>query len=77
SRRDGLLRLRRPGRAALAGRRAGAPPPAEQWERALLRVPPGRGAALATALKNAQAARMAARGSGAAVWVRVDPPDIG
>ncbi|MZF89485.1 hypothetical protein, partial [Streptomyces sp. SID5643] len=62
--------------AAGRPRRAGAPPPGEQWERALLRVPPGRGAALATALKNAQAARMA-RGSGGAVWVRVDPPDIG
>ncbi|MEU2543315.1 primosomal protein N' [Streptomyces iakyrus] len=64
--------------AAGRPRRAGAPPPGEQWERALLRVPPGRGAALATALKNAQAARMArGSGSGAAVWVRVDPPDIG
>ncbi|MFE9031199.1 primosomal protein N' [Streptomyces iakyrus] len=64
--------------AAGRPRRAGAPPPGEQWERALLRVPPGRGAALATALKNAQAARMArGSGNGAAVWVRVDPPDIG
>ncbi|EFL30827.1 primosomal protein N [Streptomyces viridochromogenes DSM 40736] len=75
-------------------RRAGAPPPGEQWERALLRVPPGRGAALAAALKATQAARMArgsgsgsasakgsadARGSGngSAVWVRIDPIDIG
>ncbi|MFE9678187.1 primosomal protein N' [Streptomyces sp. NPDC006259] len=66
-------------------RRPGAPPPGEQWERALIRVPPGRGAALAAALKAAQAARMAARGGSAsrgdgasgAVWVRVDPPDIG
>ncbi|MFD5271187.1 primosomal protein N' [Streptomyces sp. NPDC058335] len=67
-------------------RRPGAPPPGEQWERALIRVPPGKGAALAAALKTAQAARMAARGGAAAsrsegvsgaVWVRVDPPDIG
>ncbi|MFF5983387.1 primosomal protein N' [Streptomyces olindensis] len=61
-------------------RRAGAPPPGEQWERALLRVPPGKGAALAAALKAAQAARMA-RGSGgvggSGVWVRIDPADIG
>ncbi|MFH8661620.1 primosomal protein N' [Streptomyces afghaniensis] len=63
-------------------RRAGAPPPGEQWERALVRVPPGKGAALAAALKAAQAARMA-RGSGSGssggsgVWVRIDPADIG
>ncbi|MZE75413.1 primosome assembly protein PriA, partial [Streptomyces sp. SID5789] len=57
-------------------RRVGAPPPGEHWERALIRVPPGRGAALAGALKAAQAARTA-RGSDAAVWVRIDPPDIG
>ncbi len=61
-------------------RRAGAPPPGEQWERALLRVPPGKGAALAAALKAAQAARMArgsGGGSGTGVWVRIDPADIG
>ncbi|MEV8552786.1 primosomal protein N' [Streptomyces glaucescens] len=57
-------------------RRPGAPPPGEQWERALIRVPPGRGAALAAALKATQAARMA-RGSAAPVRVRIDPPDIG
>ncbi|MEV8594062.1 primosomal protein N' [Streptomyces sp. NPDC052012] len=57
-------------------RRPGAPPPGEHWERALIRVPPGRGAALAAALKAAQAARMA-RGSAEPVWVRIDPPDIG
>ncbi|WP_432028062.1 primosomal protein N' [Streptomyces sp. 1222.5] len=57
-------------------RRPGAPPPGEQWERALVRVPPGSGAALAAALKAAQAARMA-RGSGESVRVRIDPPDIG
>ncbi|MGV9253381.1 primosomal protein N' [Streptomyces sp. NPDC003697] len=57
-------------------RRTGAPPPGEQWERALIRVPPGSGAVLASALKAAQAARTA-RGSGEAVWVRIDPPDIG
>ncbi|MEU8931123.1 primosomal protein N' [Streptomyces sp. NPDC048409] len=59
-----------------APRRAGAPPPGEHWERALVRVPPGSGGALAAALKAAQAARMA-RGNGEAVRVRVDPPDIG
>ncbi|MGW2636693.1 primosomal protein N' [Streptomyces sp. NPDC001348] len=58
-------------------RRPGAPPPGEHWERALVRVPPGSGAALASALKAAQAARMA-RGSGQTpVRVRIDPPDIG
>ncbi|MFC3349659.1 primosomal protein N' [Streptomyces echinoruber] len=56
-------------------RRTGAPPPGERWERALVRVPPGRGAALAAALKAAQAARTV-RG-GEAVRVRIDPPDIG
>ncbi|MGW2959842.1 primosomal protein N' [Streptomyces sp. NPDC001220] len=59
-----------------APRRPGAPPPGEHWERVLVRVPPGSGAALAAALKTAQAARMA-RGNGEAVRVRVDPPDIG
>ncbi|MDL2080278.1 primosomal protein N' [Streptomyces sp. GXMU-J15] len=60
-------------------RRVGAPPPGERWERALIRVPPGKGAALAAALKAAQAARMArgAAGGEAAVRVRIDPPDIG
>ncbi len=63
--------------AAGRPRRAGAPPPGEHWERALIRVPPGRGTALASALKAAQAARMA-RGAGeVAVRVRIDPPDIG
>ncbi|MFG3476175.1 primosomal protein N' [Streptomyces sp. NPDC047980] len=64
-------------------RRPGEPPPTqgglgpgEQWERALLRVPPGSGAALAAALKSAQAARLA-RGGGEPVRIRVDPPDIG
>ncbi|MET8299042.1 primosomal protein N' [Streptomyces sp. NPDC005180] len=51
---------------------------ASEGERVLIRVPPGSGAALAAALKSAQAARMA-RGAGAgdAVRVRIDPPDIG
>ncbi|MFC8295932.1 primosomal protein N' [Streptomyces sp. NPDC057242] len=57
-------------------RRPGDPPPGEQWERALVRVPPGSGAALAAALKQARAARLA-RGGGDPVRVRVDPPDIG
>ncbi|MVO87484.1 primosomal protein N' [Streptomyces sp. p1417] len=55
-----------------------APPGGEHAERALVRVPPGSGAALARALKTAQAARMA-RGAGqqAVVRVRIDPADIG
>jgi primosomal protein N' (replication factor Y) (superfamily II helicase) len=57
-------------------RRTGYPPPGERWQRALIRVPPGSGGALAAALKNAQAARLARR-AGPAAWVRVDPPDIG
>ncbi|MDK0518391.1 primosomal protein N' [Streptomyces sp. ML-6] len=57
-------------------RRPGEAPQGESWERALLRVPPGRGAALAAALKAAQAARTS-RGSGGQVRIRVDPPDIG
>ncbi|MET8411180.1 primosomal protein N' [Streptomyces sp. NPDC005195] len=57
-------------------RRVGAPPPGERWERALVRVPPGSGAALAAALKAAQAARMA-RGGSEPVRIRIDPPDIG
>ncbi|MGW8362736.1 primosomal protein N' [Streptomyces wedmorensis] len=57
-------------------RRPGDPPPGEQWDRALVRVPPGSGAALAAALKQARAARMA-RGGGEPVRIRVDPPDIG
>ncbi|MFE6521664.1 primosomal protein N' [Streptomyces sp. NPDC057794] len=68
--------------AAGRPRRTGAPPPGEQWDRALVRVPPGRGAALAASLKAAQAARMArgsagGSGAGAGVWVRIDPADIG
>ncbi|MFG3348967.1 primosomal protein N' [Streptomyces sp. NPDC048018] len=57
-------------------RRPGDTPPGEQWDRALIRVRPGSGHALATALKKAQAARLA-RGGGEPVRVRVDPPDIG
>jgi len=57
-------------------RRVGAPPAGEHWERALIRVPPGSGAALAAALKSAQAARMA-RGGDEPVRIRIDPPDIG
>jgi primosomal protein N' (replication factor Y) len=57
-------------------RRVGAPPPGERWERALVRVPPGSGAALAAALKAALAARTA-RAGGEAVRIRIDPPDIG
>ncbi|MFF7439098.1 primosomal protein N' [Streptomyces sp. NPDC008122] len=57
-------------------RRPGDPPPGEQWDRALVRVPPGSGAALASSLKQARAARTA-RGGGEPVRIRVDPPDIG
>lgn len=57
-------------------RRQGDAPPGETWERALIRVPPGRGAALAAALKAAQAARTA-RAAGDPVRIRIDPPDIG
>jgi primosomal protein N' (replication factor Y) len=48
----------------------------DRVDRVLLRVAPGRGAALATALKAAQAARLA-RGKAEPVRVRIDPPDIG
>jgi primosomal protein N' (replication factor Y) (superfamily II helicase) len=57
-------------------RRPGGPPPGERWDRALIRVPPGSGAALASALKTARAARMA-RGGGETVLARIDPLDIG
>ncbi|RFU84229.1 primosomal protein N' [Streptomyces triticagri] len=59
--------------------RVGGPPVGERWERVLVRVPPGRGAALAAALKTAQAARMArnSRADGDTVRIRIDPPDIG
>ncbi|MCY0956981.1 MULTISPECIES: primosomal protein N' [unclassified Streptomyces] len=62
------------GPVPLPGRRREASP----GERALVRVRPGNGAALAAALKSAQAARLA-RGVSAAesVRVRIDPPDIG
>ncbi|OEJ47542.1 primosome assembly protein PriA [Streptomyces agglomeratus] len=66
------LRVTEPGRP----RRPGDPPVGEVWERALLRVPPGSGAALAASLKAAQAARLA-RGGGDPVRIRIDPPDIG
>ncbi|MEY9940418.1 primosomal protein N' [Streptacidiphilus sp. MAP5-3] len=57
-----------------AGRGAATTP--ERVDRVLLRVSPGKGAALAAALKAAQAARLA-RGRAEPVRVRVDPPDIG
>ncbi|MBA0050834.1 primosomal protein N' [Streptomyces sp. AJS327] len=57
-------------------RRPGGPPGGEEWERALVRVPPGRGAELAAALKRAQAVRLARRAP-TPVQVRVDPPHIG
>ena len=57
-------------------RRPGDPPVGERWVRALVRVPPGSGAALASALKTAQVARLARR-EGTPVLIRVDPPDIG
>ncbi|GLW72020.1 putative primosomal protein N' [Kitasatospora phosalacinea] len=48
----------------------------EGVERALVRVAPGQGAALAAALKAAQIARLALRGA-ETVRIRVDPTDIG
>ncbi|MFE9423090.1 primosomal protein N' [Kitasatospora sp. NPDC006697] len=48
----------------------------EERERALLRVRPGQGGALAAALKAAQIARLALKGS-EPVKVRIDPTDIG
>ncbi|ONK15749.1 primosomal protein N' [Streptomyces sp. MP131-18] len=57
-------------------RRTGDPPAGEQWDRALVRVPPGQGAALAAALKTARAARLARRES-AGARVLIDPSDIG
>ncbi|SCK07264.1 replication restart DNA helicase PriA [Streptomyces sp. WMMB 714] len=57
-------------------RRPGDPPVGERWVRALVRVPPGSGAAMAAALKTAHAARLARR-EGSPVQIRVDPPDIG
>ncbi|MFJ9417394.1 primosomal protein N' [Streptomyces sp. NPDC101227] len=57
-------------------RRPGDPPPGEAWERALVRVRPGQGAALAAALKAARAARLVKR-EGEPVRVRIDPPDLG
>ncbi|MDB1088897.1 primosomal protein N' [Streptomyces sp. ACA25] len=57
-------------------RRPGGPPPGEQWARALVRVPPGSGGALAAALRTARAARLTRRDP-AVARVRVDPPDIG
>ncbi|MEV8319747.1 primosomal protein N' [Streptomyces sp. NPDC059900] len=64
------------GAAPGGARRGGAAPAGERWERVLVRVPPGSGAALAASLKVAQAARMA-RGAAEPVRVRVDPLDIG
>ncbi|MCX4450262.1 primosomal protein N' [Streptomyces sp. NBC_01789] len=59
-------------------RRAFEAPVGEVWERALVRVPPGSGAALAAALRAARVARGGAGvAGGGAVRVRVDPVDIG
>ncbi|RAJ60561.1 replication restart DNA helicase PriA [Streptomyces sp. Amel2xB2] len=57
-------------------RRPGDPPPGEEWVRALVRVPQGSGAAMASALKTAHVARLTRR-EGTPVQIRVDPPDIG
>ncbi len=65
-----------PVRTAGSPRMPGAPPAGEQWDRALVRVPPGSGAALTAALKTAQVRRLTHR-EGSAVQLRVDPPDIG
>lgn len=55
---------------------APGPNPEEPRQRLLLRVPPGNGAALAAALKEAQVLR-ATRGGAEPVLIRMDPPDIG
>jgi len=74
----GLLRLPEGGDVLgpvpVRGRPSGAA--AEPLERVLLRVDPGRGAALAAALKAAQVAQLVRR-SADPVRVRIDPPDIG
>ncbi|WP_129838334.1 primosomal protein N' [Streptomyces sp. RFCAC02] len=57
-------------------RRVGDPPPGEQWERVLVRVPTGGGHALAAALRTAQALRLARRDTPPARIV-IDPRDIG
>lgn len=56
-------------------RRPGQPPPGEEWQRALLRVRPGQGSALAAAVKAAKAQRLARGEKDPAV--RIDPLDIG
>ncbi|MFJ9948855.1 primosomal protein N' [Kitasatospora sp. NPDC091207] len=70
----GLIRL--PSEADVLGPVPGPALRGEEQERALLRVPPGQGAALAAALKAAQIARIALR-TPEAVKVRIDPTDIG
>ncbi|QMU68768.1 primosomal protein N' [Streptacidiphilus sp. P02-A3a] len=59
-----------------ATRGPGGPERSEPSERVLLRVAPGQGAALATAVKSAYAARMARKQTDP-VRIRIDPPDIG
>lgn len=71
----GPVPLSAPGPPGRRGRGPGGPS-GEEWERALVRVPPGSGAQLAAALKQAQAVRLARR-EGPLVRVRIDPPDIG
>ncbi|MGG8407589.1 primosome assembly protein PriA, partial [Streptomyces sp. 12297] len=73
-----LATVRLPGDAEVLGP---VPVPARRGvadvgERALIRVPPGSGAALAASLKAAQAARLA-RGPAEPLRVRIDPLDIG
>ncbi|MGW6918742.1 primosomal protein N' [Kitasatospora sp. NPDC054939] len=70
----GLIRL--PEGAAVLGPVQLPPLRGEEQERALLRVAPGQGAALASALKAAQIARIALRAP-EPVKVRIDPTDLG
>ncbi|GAB2730590.1 primosomal protein N' [Kitasatospora kifunensis] len=70
----GLARL--PEGADLLGPVPLPPVRGQEQERALLRVRPGQGGALAAALKAAQIARVALRGA-EPVKVRIDPTDIG
>jgi primosomal protein N' (replication factor Y) len=65
-----------PARGPGGGPGAGGADPGERLERVLLRVAPGRGAALAAAVKAAYAARLARKQSDP-VRIRIDPLDIG
>ncbi|MGF1425556.1 primosomal protein N' [Kitasatospora sp. LaBMicrA B282] len=73
---DLLAMTRLPAEADVLGPVPLPPVRGQEQERALLRVRPGQGGALAAALKAAQIARVALRGA-EPVKVRIDPLDIG